>query len=177
MVKISSGMKAHKARLKRIRGPEMVREIGKAIFVASDLLKVEAQISITTGAVSGRNHKPSAPGTPPNAATHHLSDSIENHKTGPLTAETTSNAEYAAIQEFGGTINHPGGTPYFMRDGKPVFVSKQGQGAFHNLPVTKPHQITLPERPYMRPAAQKTRPKARALVVEAVKRVTKGGTL
>lgn len=142
MVKITGG-KAHKARLKRIRGPEMVREVGKAIYVASDLLKVEAQISITTGAVSGKSHVPSAPGEPPNADTHNLSDSIENHKTGPLTAETSSNAVYAAIQEFGGST----GT------------------------------TTLPERPYMRPAAQKTRPKAQKLVAAAVKKVANGGTL
>lgn len=172
-----TGMKAHKARLRRIRGPEMEREVGKAIYVASDLLKVEAQISITTGAVSGSGHTPSAPGTPPNADTHHLADSIENRKTSALTAETSANAEYAAIQEFGGTINHPGGTPFFMRDGKPVFVSNRGQGAFHHLPKTKPHDITLPERPYMRPAAQKTRPKAQKLVAAAVKKVANGGAL
>lgn len=138
MVKVT-GMKSHKARLKRIRGPEMVREVGKAIYTASDLLKVEAQISITEGAVSGRNHVPSAPGSPPNADTHHLSNSIENHKTGPVTAETSANAEYAADQEFGNS--------------------------------------RLPARPYMAPAAAKTRPKAEKLVVAAVKRVVNGGTL
>lgn len=134
-----TGMKAHKARLKRIRGPEMVREVGKAIYVASDLLKVEAQISITTGAASGKNHVPSAPGEPPNADTHNLSDKIENAKTGPLTAETSSNAEYSADLEFG--------------------TSK------------------MAERPYMRPAAQKTRPKAQKLVAAAVKKVANGGAL
>ena len=134
-----TGMKAHKARLKRIRGPQMVREVGKAVYVASDLLKVEAQISITTGAVSGKSHVPSAPGEPPNADTHNLSDKIENAKTGPLTAETSANAEYSAALEFG--------------------TSK------------------MAERPYMRPAAQKTRPKARKLVAAAVKKVANGGAL
>lgn len=134
-----TGAKAHKARLKRIRGPEMVRELGKAIFVASDLLKVEAQISITEGAVSGKNHVPSTAPNPPNNDTGHLANGIENHKTGPLTAETSSNAEYAAAHEFGNS--------------------------------------RLPARPYMAPAAAKTRPKAEKLVVAAVKRVVNGGTL
>lgn len=35
----------------------------------------------------------------------------------------------------------------------------------------------MAERPYMRPAAQKTRPEAQRLVAEAVKRVVKGGSL
>lgn len=176
MVKIT-GTKGHKERLRKIRGEAMIKELRKAIKSSSEYLQKEAQISLTRGAVSGKNHKPSAAGTPPNNDTGTLANNIESVMTGPLTAEVSSNAPYAAIHEFGGTINHPGGTPYFMRDGKPVFVSKSGHGAFHGLPVTKPHTIEMPERPYMRPAAQKTRPEARALVVAAVKRVTKGGTL
>lgn len=138
MVKIT-GMKAHKARLSRIRGPAMIREIGKAIFVASDLLKVEAQISITTGAVSGANHVASTAPNPPNNDTGTLADGIVNQKTGPLTAETSSNADYGAALEFG--------------------TSK------------------MAARPYMAPAAEKTRPKAQRLVMAAVKRVVSGGTL
>lgn len=139
MVKINGGMKAHKARLKRIRGPKMKREVGKAIYTASDMLKVDAQISITEGAVSGKNHVPSKPGEPPNADTHFLADNIENSKTGPLTAEVSSNAPYAAALELG--------------------TSK------------------MAERPYMRPAAEKTRPEALKLVMKAVKKVVNGGTL
>lgn len=134
-----TGMKAHKARLKRIRSAAMVREVGKAIYTASDLLKVEAQISISAGSVSGKNHVPSTAPNPPNQDTGHLANRIENHMTGPLTAETSSNAEYAAAQEFGNS--------------------------------------RLPARPYMQPAADKTRPKAENLVVAAVKRVVNGGAL
>lgn len=55
---------------------------------------------------------------------------------------------YAQIHQEGGTINHPGGTPYFFdkAKNKAVFVSKKN-GA--NLPVTKPHKITMPRRQYM----------------------------
>lgn len=138
MVKII-GMKGHKARLKRIRGEAMVREVGKAVFAASDYLKAEAQISISTGAVSGKNHVPSAPGEPPNYDTGHLADNIENRKTGALTAEVSSNASYSAALEFG--------------------TSK------------------MAARPFMQPAAQKTRKEAQRLVAEAVKRVVKTGSL
>lgn len=100
MVKII-GSKAHSARLKRIRGPEMVRQLGKAIYAAADFLRAEAQISISEGAVSGKNHVPSLPGQPPNYDTGHLADNIKNIKTGPLSAEVSSNAEYAADLEFG----------------------------------------------------------------------------
>lgn len=58
---------------------------------------------------------------------------------------------YAAIQNFGGTIKHPGGTPYWSsveRPGLAEFVSK-AVGAKYNLPVTKPHDIKIPARPYM----------------------------
>jgi len=139
MVKIT-GQKAHKARLKRIRGAAMVREVGKAIFEAGEFLTKEAQISITTGSTSAKGkHVPSAPGTPPNNDSGHLADNIETHRTGDLTAESTSNAEYAAAHEFGNS--------------------------------------RLPARPYMQPAADRTRPEAQAKVVRAVKRVVKGGTL
>jgi hypothetical protein len=61
--------------------------------------------------------------------------------------------DYALIHELGGTINHPGGTPYFLGDdGKAVFVSIKDPRAA-SLPKTKPHVIVIPPRPYLRPAA------------------------
>lgn len=129
------GMKAHKARLKRMRGPAMVQAVGQAVFVASDLLKVEAKLSISAGSVSGKNHVPSVAPNPPNWDSGNLASKIENRKTGPLKAETSSSAEYSAPLEFG--------------------TSKMGA------------------RPFMKPAADKTRPKAERLVAEAVRRVTR----
>lgn len=139
MVKIR-GAKGHAARLKRMRSAEMIREVGKAIYAAADYLSTEAAISITTGAVSGKNHVPSQPGEPPNADTHVLDRSVHTEKTGPLKAISAVDAPYGAALEFG--------------------TSK------------------MAERPFMRPAAEKTRPKAQKLVAEAVHRVvTKGETL
>lgn len=59
-----------------------------------------------------------------------------------------TNAELGAVHEFGATINHPGGTPYFIKeDGTAQFVSKdKGE----KLPKTKPHQITIPARSFLR---------------------------
>ena len=102
MAKIT-GAKAHKARLSRLRSPAMVREIGKAVMVAADLIRRDAQISITTGAVSGKNHKPSAPGEAPNNDTGNLaSDSnIISERTGLTQAEVSSNADYSVALELG----------------------------------------------------------------------------
>lgn len=143
MVKIT-GMQRHKARLKRIRSPEMVREVGKAVQVAAELIQQDARISITSGSASGRSggkhqHVPSSPGEPPNNFTGHLANNIEARSTGLTEAEVSSNAEYSAALEFG--------------------TSK------------------MSARPFMQPAADKNRKKATALVMEAVKRVSKGGAL
>lgn len=95
------GAKAHTRRLKALSGPRMTEAIGKALFAGGELIQTEAQISITRGAVSGKNHTPSPPGTPPNADTHHLANNIETTQPGPLLVEVRSNASYSARHEFG----------------------------------------------------------------------------
>lgn len=102
VVKIT-GQKAHKARLKRIRSAEMVREVGKAVLAAADLIRRDAQISITAGSVSGKSHTPSKPGEPPNNDTGNLADdaNIRSERTGLTEAEVSSNATYSAALEFG----------------------------------------------------------------------------
>jgi len=144
MVRIT-GAKAHSARLKRLRGAAMTREVGKAIKVAADLIEGEAENSITAGSSSGQvrgskhAHTPSRPGEAPNNEFGDLIKGIVTAKTGPLSAEVRSEAPHAVPLEFG--------------------TSK------------------MAERPYMRPAAARTRPKAQALVAAAVTRVVRGGTL
>ena len=134
MVKIT-GDRAHKRRLQKLRGGSIVRPVTQAVFAAAQDLAVDAALSITAGAVSGKHHVPSAPGEPPNADTGVLDRNIEATSTGPLTAEASSNAPYAAAQEFG--------------------------------------TAHLPERPYMRPAAKKSRPKAVDRIVRAVNKVVR----
>ncbi len=164
------GVREHLDRVKRLTGPEMVEKITQVLYVAADNIKADAQISITNGAVSGKNHVPSAPGTPPNNDSGVLAGNIEAAIVGPAHAQVSSNAPYAAAQEFGATINHPGGTAYFIGDdGMAKFVSNAEATA--DMPRTKPHTITLPERPYMRPAAAKNREATVKMVRDAVSRI------
>ena len=80
---------------------EVERMVGKALFEAGDILKGEAQLSLTRGAVSGKNHVPSLPGEPPNEDTGVLGGNIENVQKSALVVEVSSNAEYSAPLEFG----------------------------------------------------------------------------
>jgi HK97 gp10 family phage protein len=100
MVKIT-GRKEHLARVNRLAGPEMVRQVGAALFAAGSLIETEAARLITEGAVSGKGHVPSRPGEPPSADTHLLDRSIETNLVEPLRAEVSANAPYAVALEFG----------------------------------------------------------------------------
>lgn len=95
------GGKAHVARLRKLAGPDMTRYVGKALFAAGEMIQVEAQIGITTGAVSGKNHVPSTPGQYPNQDTGVLGNNIETVQKEPLLVEVSSNAPYSAALEFG----------------------------------------------------------------------------
>jgi HK97 gp10 family phage protein len=95
------GAKAHINRLKRLSSPEAERAIGKALFAGGEAIQVEAQLSITRGAVSGRNHVPSRPGEPPNQDTGVLASNIETVQISPTLVEVSSNAPYSAPLEFG----------------------------------------------------------------------------
>jgi HK97 gp10 family phage protein len=82
--------------------PRAVRkEAGRAVFVAADTVKAEAQRLVSTGATSGANHVPSRPGEPPNTDTGQLQRGIVSRRTGDLKAEVMSSAEYSAALEFG----------------------------------------------------------------------------
>lgn len=95
------GAKRHTDRLRRMRSPAAIRKVGSALFAGGQMIQVEAQISITAGAVSGKNHVPSAPGQPPNQDTGVLANAIETNQVAPLKVEVSSNAPYAVALEFG----------------------------------------------------------------------------
>jgi HK97 gp10 family phage protein len=105
VVKVS-GSEQHIERMERMSGPELVRQMGAALFVAGQEIEVEAAHSITQGAVSGKGHIPSLPGEPPNADTHLLDRSIETHATGPLKVQVSSNAPYSVHLELGTSTMH-----------------------------------------------------------------------
>ena len=94
---------------------------------------------------------PSAPGTPPSVKSTGLVGSITNARVGTLRWAAGTNKEYAKIHEFGGVINHPGGTAYIMIDGT-KFQPVHNRNAKPWMKRTKPHAINMPARPFMRPA-------------------------
>lgn len=126
------GGKAHAARLRKLSGEAMVRAVGKALFAAGEAIQVEAQISITTGSVSGKNHQPSAPGQPPNQDTGVLAGNIEVTQPAPLVVEVSSNAPYAAALEFG--TSKMASRPYMApaRDAKRAEVTQLVRQAVDN---------------------------------------------
>lgn len=107
-----SGDKAHIDRLRRMRSPKFVNRVGQAVFVGAVEIQAEARLLISTGAVSGANHIPSAPGEPPNFDSGHLSGNIEAVRTGPMKAQVESRAEYAIPLEIGSADGTLEARPY-----------------------------------------------------------------
>lgn len=63
-------------------------------------------------------------------------------------------AGIAAVQNYGGSIDNPGGQPYYINSstGMAVFVSKNSLFGQHQISkgiITKPHTIVIPARPFM----------------------------
>lgn len=83
-------------------------------------------------------------------------------------------AELGAVHEFGATINHPGGTPYLIKDdGTAQFVSKKNG---ENLPKTKPHQIVVPTRSFLRMPLLSSQGK-KAIIKKTIEKLHQDGAL
>lgn len=118
-------------------------------------------------------------GNPLNRRSGRLSESV--HSMSSQSSDTVSagagggaGVPYARIHEFGGVINHPGGTAFFISQllgGRAFFVSNASAIA-ESLPRTQPHTINMPERSYMRSAfrerSQDGIAQLRAAVKEAI---------
>lgn len=100
MVKIT-GSDGVSRRLRGLAGQEIVRKVGTALMEAGKLIQVEAQISLTTGAVTGKGHVASLPGEPPNQNWGTLGGNIEVNQVAPLRVEVSSDASYARALEYG----------------------------------------------------------------------------
>lgn len=143
---------------------KLEKETDKAVGVAAETLVQEIQDSMPGARASkvgtGKNAKytPSVAGNPPGVRTARLKNSISSQRAGKLKRVVGTNVEYAAIHEFGGTIAHPGGTAYkIVGPGKAVFVKNSEATA--GMKRTKPHNITIPPRPFMKPGLQRARKK------------------
>lgn len=98
------GRKAHIARLKKLASPATLMLVEQALYVGAQSIQVEAQLSITAGAVSGKFHVPSKPGEPPNADTHRLADGIITTRVRLLTVQVESTAPHARIEFDWGNV-------------------------------------------------------------------------
>jgi phage gpG-like protein len=80
--------------------------------------------------------------------------------TGPNYVIVGTSLPYASIHNEGGTIAHPGGTAFFKKDGKLVFV-KNSTARGRKFPRTRPHKIGIIRRQFMptnaRPSAKLNR--------------------
>lgn len=100
MAKMRGG-KGFKIQLGKLTGPEMVRQIGAALYAGGQILEVDMAHSITAGSVSGKGHVPSKPGEPPNSDTHVLDRSIQTVSMAPLKVAVIVDAPYAVAVNYG----------------------------------------------------------------------------
>lgn len=97
-----SGAEKHARRLARLRR-ETALEVAKRLYAGGQNIELDAELSITAGSISGKNHVPSEPGQPPNADTRHLDTNIETKLVDSYNPKVTvtSQAEYSAWLEYG----------------------------------------------------------------------------
>jgi len=80
-----------------------------------------------------------------------LSRSI-SARSGAGFAKVGTSVKYARIHQFGGTINHPGGTPYITTGrafaGSVSWLKKDGDYP-PGTKFTRAHQIPIPARPFL----------------------------
>lgn len=95
------GRDAHRQRLKKLSGPDVVKAAGRVLYVGADMIRSEAFRSISAGSVSGKGHVPSNPGEPPNRDTGVLQAHLRAELVAPLEAQVSSEAPYASALEFG----------------------------------------------------------------------------
>lgn len=95
------GREAHRQRLKKLTGGEVIKAARRVLYVGADMIRAEAHRGISAGSVSGKNHVPSKPGEYPNRDTGVLQAHLKSELTGELEAQVSSEAPYAQALEFG----------------------------------------------------------------------------
>ncbi len=79
----------------------IIREMEKVLREGGERVQTRAQTSITEGSVSGKQHVPSAPGSPPNNDTGDLANGIETVRMGRLHIRVQATAEHSVPLEYG----------------------------------------------------------------------------
>ncbi len=146
---------------------QMPDKLNKSLFVAITSLTLQLKNHIIRNKLSGQvlNHR-----------TGNLWRSIQalpvKNTTNFIEGQVISSGDvkYAAIHEYGGTIKHPGGTPYLVNKGRAVFVNKRDNP---NLPVTSAHDIPMPQRSFMRSSLKDFHDKIQSTLTIAVREGTK----
>lgn len=88
----------------------------------------------------------------------------------------TSVGGIAAVQNYGAQINHPGGSPYFFSQlaQRAVFVHKNTPFSL-GLPLTQPHTIVIPPRPFMDNAKKRIQgQEGKQMIMQELLRVFEG---
>jgi phage gpG-like protein len=86
-----------------------------------------------------------------------------------ITGIVGTNLSYARIHEFGGTIKHPGGTAYLLFAHETAVFLKNSNPLADRARRTKPHDIPMPERSYLRSSLKEYEPVAQSELSAAVK--------
>ena len=154
-------------RLSHWNGDDFLVAADMAAERALDQVAIEVQWEVkrtlkkhTTGVVGkkkGRNiYRASMPGTPPGWRTGRLANSTDWDSPGKLRRRVGTTVEYARIHEVGGTIRHPGGTRFITVGGRFVPLSERKALELrlrgYWVGKTKPFNITMPRRPYLKPS-------------------------
>lgn len=146
MTIVGKGADDHFARLERMIN--VAQPVQKALNESAVFLKQDAVDSINEGAILGPGHLPSAPGSPPNSDSLALVTSADS---GPIRQgdEGSEPGAVASYVSFGGSL-----APYAV-----------DQEVGNSI---------LPERPYLRPATARARPKVRDSVISALNKTNRG---
>jgi hypothetical protein len=150
------GAKAVSVRLAALSGTEKVQLVGEALFAGGEIIKTEARLSITTGAVSGKHHVASVAPAPPKNDEGILAAHINTIQTAPLRVEVESAAPHAVPLEKGWKIKKGNRVRSFADPKKQGPIKMEFGGS------------KVPARPYMGPATRKKRKEVVTLVKKAV---------
>jgi len=102
---MATGISGRKTHAKRLHALAMnsAKEIARNLYAVGQNIEIDAERSITSGSISGKNHVPSKPGEPPNADTRFLDGNIETVLEDRYVPRVTvtSHAPYSPDLEYG----------------------------------------------------------------------------